>query len=276
MINLHQQESNFMNSESVIVRDIAAEEEYFVGTCSHLREDPEYDASAVRRIRWFKNHYSSGLRIKIASLGTRPVGFLYLLPIEITPTPIQGQHLMNIPCLAVCQDVHHLHIGRMLLEAAEIEAHQQNKKGLVILAYKFKFWFMPVTYFTRHGFKIVAHRGPERLVWKPFEDHLIKPELTSHQYQYTPIPNKVVIDLFWNTFCMTSDIETIRVREVTQEYGDQVQLNEYNNDDLTIRDRYHIERAIYINGKPLRLGPAIDKNKLRSYLNALIVTKPLT
>jgi len=73
----------------------------------------------------------------------------------------------------------------------------------------------------------------------------------------------VVIDLFWSTFCLTSDVEAQRVREIVSEYGGTVILNEYSADNQSILQQYGISRRIYVNGKIVEVGLEIEKEELR-------------
>ncbi|KKM01245.1 hypothetical protein LCGC14_1796380, partial [marine sediment metagenome] len=81
---------------------------------------------------------------------------------------------------------------------------------------------------------------------------------------------KIVIDLFWNRFCLTSDVEAQRVRDVSSEFGNDVILNEFSAVDQRILQQYGISRRIYVNGKIIDVGPEIEKTKLREAIkNAL-------
>jgi len=79
-----------------------------------------------------------------------------------------------------------------------------------------------------------------------------------------------VVDLFWNTFCPTSDIEAQRVREVAAEFGESVVIHEYCADERSILSRYQIPRGIFINGKEIWWGHEAPKEGIReSISNAL-------
>ena len=53
------------------------------------------------------------------------------------------------------------------------------------------------------------------------------------------------------------------MREVAAEYGDAVVLREYCSDDPAIRDRYGMERAIFIDGREVGWGYEAPKDGLR-------------
>lgn len=93
-------------------------------------------------------------------------------------------------------------------------------------------------------------RAGERVVlWKPFYENADPPVLLKPDYKYEPAERKVVVDLFYNKFCETSDIEAERVREVAAEFGGRVALNEYPADDRETLLKYQLPRGIYVNGR---------------------------
>jgi len=240
------------------------EDEYYVGTCTHVNENnPEREKSAPRRISWLRRMEKYGLKVKVALLDNIHAGFLYIMPIEINPWDIQGKDLMVFPCLVSHSKFSHKGIGKQLIRAAEEETQDQKRKGIVTMGYFWDFWFMPAIYFTKLGFKVATKRGDEVILWKQFDSTAESPQFRKKNYEFQPIKGKIVIDLFWNTFCLTSDVEAQRVREVVSEFGDEVVLNEFSADDLTILQKYGISRRIYINSKNIEIGPEIEKDRLR-------------
>ena len=103
----------------LIVRDMKAEDEYFVTTCSHVHESAEIDACAEMRRRQFKVMKSEGGVFKVALLNDEHIGFAYGIPIERSSWGPLGHSLMVIPCLHVSMTSHgcgkgtrRLHRGR--------------------------------------------------------------------------------------------------------------------------------------------------------------------
>jgi hypothetical protein len=248
---------------SVIIRDMEADDEYFIITCSHVDESEEIDRCGEKRRIWFKKMYRQGLRAKAALIDNSQVGFLYVMPIEICPWGPRGRDLMVIPCLYVLNRFVGKKVGRALLDTAGSETRQQRKKGLVAIAYYHDFWFMPATYFEVHGFAPIRRRKTEALLWKVYDPSARPPEFLQSQYRFQPVPGKVVIDLFWNLFCQTSTIEAERVREIVVEFGDDVILNEYPADNRDIFGKYQLARGIFINGKEVYWGYEAPRDGLR-------------
>jgi len=253
------------------IRDMTKEDEWHFGTCTHVGEkNEEIEKCAIERIEYFKKMKKSGLKIKVALFDDQHAGFIYLFPVEISPWEVQGKNLFFIPCLVAHSKFSGHNIGKALIYEAENEVKKQNKDGLVVYAMDWDFWFMPAEYFIYLGFKIADRKENELLLWKKFNKDVLPPQFIEENYTYRKIQNRVVIDLFYNTFCQTSNIEAKRVRFVVNEYGDKVILNEYPADNRIICAKHGISRAIYINGRPLELKTEIDKDLLRKHILAAI------
>ena len=215
------------------IHDMNPTDEYFVSTCTHTHESEEIDSCAKRRLIWLKAMHEKGLRVKVASLDDERAGFLHVIPIEFSPWGPLGRDLLVIPCLCSMNKGHG--VGKALLAAAEEEARHQGRKGIVTIGYHHDFWYMPASFFEANGFFKCERPRHERssakdtaaVLWRVFDEHTEVPVLLKPKYEFKRVPGKVVIDLFWNAFCQTSNIEAQRVREVAAEFGDSVALNEY-------------------------------------------------
>jgi GNAT superfamily N-acetyltransferase len=267
---------------SVEVRDKDAATEYFVSTCSHVNASDETDAIAKRRVKWFRNMHEKGLRVKVALLNEKQIGFLYVMPIEICPWGPLGKDLMVIPCLVVLDKEKNQGAGSALVAEAEEEARHQGKKGIVTTGYYSDFWFMPAPFFERLGFSVVGdirkvtaegqeeYLNKEALLWKVSDSSARAPESLKPNYRFKPVSGKVVVDLFWNTFCATSNGEAQRVREVAAEFGDSVVLNEYPADDPAIFHQYQMSRGIFVNGKEIGWGYEAPRDGIRKAISEAV------
>ena len=240
------------------------DDEYYVGTCTHVNENnEEIEMSAPRRIAWLKRMEQHGLRTKVALLDDVHAGFIYVMPIEINPFHIQGKDLMIFPCLVSQSKFSLKGVGKKLIKAAEEETLKQQRKGIATFANFWDFWLMPAKYFEKLGYKVAEKRGIQAILWKQFDPSADPPQFIKMNYKFKPIQGKVVVDLFWNVFCLTSDVEAQRVQEVVSEYNNDVVLNEYSAVKPSILKRYVISRGIFVNGKWIEVGPEIEKEKLR-------------
>jgi GNAT superfamily N-acetyltransferase len=239
------------------------EDKYYAATCTHLNESAEVDASAERRSAWFDNMYPQGLRVKVATLDGNLAGFIYVMPIEVCPWGPIGRDLAAFPCLVAHTKAKGNGVGRALVAAAEAEARKQGRKGLVTYGYYHDFWFMPATYFEKLGFEVAARRGETAIMWKVFDPAARPPTFAGGKFDFAPTPGKVTVDLFFNTFCLTSDIEAERVRDVAATFGDAVTLREYDAGDPMILKRYGRARGIFVNGTEIFWGHEAPKEGVR-------------
>jgi thiol-disulfide isomerase/thioredoxin len=154
-----------------------------------------------------------------------------------------------------------------LVAAAEAEAERQGKKGLVTYGYYHDFWFMPAPYFEKLGFEVAARRGDEAILWKVFDSSAEPPSFLGKKHRLEPIPGKVIVDLFFNTFCLTSDVEAERVREVAAEFGDAITLREYDAGDREVRERHGRSRGIFVNGEEIFWGHEAPREGIRDAIS---------
>jgi len=110
----------------------------------------------------------------------------------------------------------------------------------------------------------------EAILWKVFESSAEPPRSLKPNYRFEPVSGKVVVDLFWNAFCGTSNAEAQRVREVAAEFGDSVVLNEYSADDPAILRRYQLPRGIFINGKEIGWGYEAPRDGIRKAISRAV------
>jgi thiol-disulfide isomerase/thioredoxin len=248
----------------IFIRDMTEDDEYYVSTCTHVNENnEEREMSALRRILWLKSMEKLGLRTKVALLDGVHAGFIYVMPIEISPLAIQGKDLMVFPCLVSQSQFSLKGVGKELIKAAEEETVKQKRKGIATFGVFWDFWFMPAQYFVKLGYEVAAKKREEAILWKRFDPGADPPQFRKVNYKYQPVQGKVVIDLFWNTFCLTSDVEAQRVRDVVSDYKNDVIFNTYSADTPSNLQQYGLSRRIYVNGKLIEVGPEIEKEKLR-------------
>ena len=249
--------------------DMEPADEYFVGTCTHTNESEEMDACATRRLAWLRTMHEKGSWVKVATLDGERAGFLHAIPIEFCPWGPLGGDLLVIPCLCSVNKGHG--VGEALLAAAQEEARRQGRKGIVTIGYYHDFWFMPASFFEANGFLKCGgaqqgyfdSKSRAAVLWRVFDEHAEAPVLLKPNYKFKPIPGKVVIDLFWNDFCQTSNIEAQRVREAAAEFGDLAVLNEYSGDDRAALLHYQISRGIFINSREIYWGYEEPKDGIR-------------
>jgi GNAT superfamily N-acetyltransferase len=262
------------------IHDMQPSDEYFVGTCTHTNESKETDSCASRRLAWLRTMHEKGSRVKVATVDGKRAGFLHAMPIEISPWGPLGRDLLVIPCLVSVDKGHGL--GKALLVAGEEEAKRQGRKGIVTIGYYHDFWFMPASFFEAKGFSKCGDERQEYVeskstaakataLWRVFDKHIEAPVLLRPNYKFKPLPGRVVIDLFWDAFCQTSNIEAQRVREVTAEFGDAVVLNEYSADDRAALLRHQICRGIFVSGREIFWGHEAPRDGIREAIHKALL-----
>lgn len=256
-----------MVSHEIVVKDMGEGDRYYVGTCGHLYESEEIDHCSKIRNEWFEKMSDRGLRIKVAFLDGERVGFIYLMPIEISPWGPLGEDLMFMPCLV--SEEEGKGVGKALIDSAEEIAREQEKKGILTRAYFPDFFFMPGEFFERCGFEVLKSREledeglTEALMCRVFDPPIEEVDFLKSDHEFEAVEGKVVIDLFWNTFCQTSVIEANRVRKVIEEFGDKVVLREHRIEDRDDLLEYGIYRGIYVDGEQISWGHEAPEEGIR-------------
>lgn len=204
--------------------------------------------------------------------GGKPLGFIHAVPIDIPSSYMIGKDLMVITCLTinyqlVYKQIHGSGVGRALVQSIEKEAKEKCFKGLAVYAYTDEYWFMPSVFFEKLNFKRTSN---DSNIWVKKWAEVENPIKLNNKYKYTQSIGKVVIDYFWSPSCLTTCEEAANSREVTSEFANKVELNEYRTDIPEIFSRYGIARAIYINGKRKDWGYAAPKDELRKEIKKAI------
>ena len=248
------------DSNRIRVSDVTEDTLWYVACCAQLTEGAEKEQAVRLHEDWMRKTLTrSGMRAKVALDGDKPIGFLFLLPIERTSWYIAGQHLATIQCMNVEADYRGRGVGEMLLEAAE-DAARAHAKGIVVIAYDPSDWFIPASFFQTHGYQEVERRGTSVLMFKPFEEDVAAPHFISRHYRAPrPISGKVIVEAFWSPQCLTTALDLVHVREVCSEFGEDVVLHEYNASMPGMRERFGIPRTIFVNGAEIGWGYAVPK-----------------
>jgi len=143
--------------------------------------------------------YELGMRVQVALLDGQHAGFLYLFPVEIAPAGPVGKDLSVIQCLAVRDRMKGHGAGGALVAAAEEEAREQGRKGIVVAAFYYDFWFMPAPFFETCGFAVARRKAKAAILWKVFDDSAEAPTFMERRYRFMPIGSlglRVVITNF--------------------------------------------------------------------------------
>ncbi len=252
------------------VRNMRAADEAFVGTCARPECSAEVRSCANHRLGWLRENEHRGVHAKVALQDDETVGFLYVVPIEISPWGPLGEDLLVVPCMYVSPDAGHHGAGHALVEAAEQEALRQEKRGVVTVAHNHEAWFMPRSFFEEMGYRVADRHGVEVALFKPLSADASPPRLLVPSFDPPPAGHGIAVDLFWNRFCLTSDLEAQRVREVVASFGDEVVLREHDACDPEVLRRHQIPRAIYVDGERITWGFEAPREGLADAIRAAL------
>ncbi len=231
------------------VSDVTEDTLWYVACCAQMDEGVETKQAAQLHQDWMRKTLTrSGMYTKVALDGDEPVGFLFLVPIERTAWYVDGEGLFTIQCMNVQDEYRGRGVGEKLLAAAE-ETARAHARGMAVIAYDPSDWFMPASFFQGQGYRDIERRGSSVLMYKPFDKDVPRPRFVSRQY-HPPrlIPGKVIVEAFWSPQCLTTALEILHVREVCEEFGEDVILRELNAGMAGMRERFGIPRTLFING----------------------------
>jgi len=252
-------------------------------TKPELTED-EKDMVRAAEIKalWLDRMMAKGLAAQLAFEGGVSVGFIEYMPVELS-NHHKGQGLYRVNCLdaphtppwAKSQSVRDSGgevtripgCGRALVEAM-IEDVKDKCNGIIgasNIAYSDTAGF-----FTKLGFEQHEAKGQTWLIRKfaPFE----LPERVTYEnrYQFQPVRGKVVVDTFWSSHCTSGPWSLVMLRDVCQELGDRVVLNEHCVDEPAELEKYGVELRTYFNGQSVHWSYQLSKDKIRELLDGCV------
>jgi len=97
-------------------------------------------------------------------------------------------------------------------------ARSSSRKGVISFGYTDPKWYLPVSFFEKLGLSEISRNGEERLMMLVLSSKAEIPRQMVSKYTYEPVEGKIVVDLFFNRFCSTSEIEAYRVMRVVKEF----------------------------------------------------------
>lgn len=83
------------------------------------------------------------------------------------------------------------------------------------------------------------------------------------KYSFAPIKGKIVVDLFFNSFCSTSDKEAHKVMKVLEEFVGDFILNLHEIEEPGVKENFSLPRAIFVDGKEIFWGYEAPESGIR-------------
>jgi GNAT superfamily N-acetyltransferase len=223
--------------------------------CLHDERPDDPRVIQLRR-RWFEDHLSKGLRAKVLILDTgEVVGLCQYLPIEASH--FIGQDLLAILCIWVHGYDHHVGnrqgsgYGRFILEAIEEDARVTGSAGVAAWGMDFPYW-NPVSFYEHMGYRRVDQDGQVVLVWKPFFESAIPPQLLHQARRPGCSEDRVAVTVFRNGWCTGGCSQCVMAREAVSGLERLVIYNEIDTSNRTAMMAWGVSDGLYLEGEPYR------------------------
>jgi hypothetical protein len=260
------------------IKQVSAEElDYVARLCLDPFMVPRWremmqPAMAVRK-EWLKTMMRDGLRVLVAlekseqvlssfSAKNRKIreliirgkiskGLVEYAPIELAPEPVTGKNSLFINCVWVLPKFWRADVARSLLRKFIEDAKTYG--GASVLAYEGGKWFgyfpyMPVSFFTKFGFREVDRDGSRVLLHLNFGGEE-QPRFIYPKTRQVGKSDKIIVDVLFNSQCPWSWWMADKVKRGMKKYNTVV--NVINTDDRTVIEEYGLSRGVCINGKPV-------------------------
>ena len=237
-------------------------------SCLQDYSEDMLQASYVKE-KWYNKMKDKGLRVKLARHESGAIaGMVQYFPIEYSW--VNGKDLYFIGCIWVKGgknghfNFQNQGMGKALLHAAEEDAKALGAKGMVAWGTSLPVW-LKAKWFKKQGYKPVDKKGflGDVLLWKTFTDDAEAPEWIEQKKKPEKQEGKVKVTCISNGWCPAMNLSSIRAKEVAEEFGDDVVLEEVNTLDRDNMEDWGITDVLYIDGQKISTGPPPTKEKLR-------------
>ena len=105
--------------------------------------------------------------------------------------------------------------------------------------------------------------GMMRLLWKPFNEHARPPSFMKQKKRPDPGTGKVNVTIFRNGWCPAQNITNERARRASVEFGEKIDIQEYETTNRDIVKEWGIFDSLFIEGKEVKTGPPQSYKKIR-------------
>jgi GNAT superfamily N-acetyltransferase len=234
-----------------------------LGDCS---EEATREAGP-HRAAWYAKMKDRGLRVLLGKDDDGRIGgMIQYLPAE--HSMVRGEGLYFIYCIWVYQEEggggssqgHGM--GRMLLQAAEVDARELGAKGIAAWGLSLPFW-MQASWFRKHGYVDADTYGIAVLVWKAFTDEARPPEWVKARKTPEPSPGKVTVTALVNGWCTVQNMVHERAKRAAAEFGDAVLFREIDTSERDALEEWGHADALFIGREQVQTGPPPSYEELR-------------
>ncbi|MFC2112922.1 GNAT family N-acetyltransferase [Bacteroidota bacterium] len=246
--------------------DISSETENLYFCCLEDWSE-EIKEAGDNKQRWYERMRENGVRVKLAKGEDNVIGgMIQYLPIEYSM--FEGKDLHVILCIWVhgykegIGDYQKKGMGKALLKAAEDDCRDMGSGGMVAWGLGIPVW-MRASWFRKQGYKTIGKSGIMRMLWKPFSEDSVPPKFMKRRKKPGKGKDKVDVSIFKTGWCPAVNIAIERTLRASAEFGEKIELTEYDTLDSNVMKEWGISDDIFIDGKKLRTGPPPPFEKVR-------------
>ena len=208
---------------------------------------PGFEQAREEKRRWLEERLPNRVGVKLAYQDGFLAGMIEYSPIEDTPFPVEGKHLLHIHCIWVLPNFQKLGIGNELVKSVVNEARIRGRRGVSVIAHDGAF-FMPISFFTHQKFRTVDRRNHSELMWREL-DSTNPPKFVKSSFSPTVVPGKVAVDVLYCSQCPWTIKSRERMTKISREFGSDVKVRTVKTDDRKMMQDIGDVKGVYINGQ---------------------------
>ncbi len=122
-----------------------------------------------RKLRWLKDRFDEGMKIKMLDLKQGGRGFIEYIPGEYAWRPVKAKEYMFIHCIWVAGKSKGKGYGSLLLNECMRDAEETGMKGVAMVTSEGN-WLVGKKFLQKNGFQSADQHPPFELMIKKFDD----------------------------------------------------------------------------------------------------------
>lgn len=223
----------------------------------------------LRKEKWM-DMMGGNLNVLLKKENDDYVGMIQYVPVEYSIA--EGRNMYFIQCIWVngynegFGPKQHKGYGSELLKQAMEDARSRGADAMVAWTYKDDDW-LPASWYERQGFSMIDTQQDRELLWMPFREGIEPPRLVRRRS--FPRFDKPTVSLFVNGWCQSCNKLHDIALGIAREYGDKLDILEYDTSDREVFLKYGIMDGIFVGDREIiYLGKPID-NEVRVAIEEL-------
>jgi len=223
----------------------------------------------VYKKKWFEKMKNRGLCVKIA-LDSRdvPGGMIQYYPIEYSPA--EGKDLYFIRCIWVHGykkgrgNFQKKGMGTALLNSAEQDIQQKGASGIACWGLSMPFW-MPASWYQKHGYKKTDEQDGMILMWKPLRDSADPPRwrIPDKSLYLKTESGRLTVTGLTQGACPAMNLVFDRAKRACMEIGGEVEFKAVDTSEPEAVAKWGTTDALFIDGREIRTGPPPSYKRIK-------------